>query len=137
VLYNQTEVREFHFVVNGKSNSAFKKIQLKANRCAWGICPQETVAKVDISDEKILWSDPKSWPSGKVPVAGDDVHIEPGWNMIYDVEESPILKMVRINGRLSFKNDSSTPLNLRAKHIYVRAGELIIGTKDLPFENKA
>jgi len=72
-----------------------------------------------------------------LPVADEDVHIEPGWNMVYDLEDSPVFKMIRINGRLSFKNDSSTALHLRAKHIYVRAGELIIGTKDLPFENKA
>ena len=75
--------------------------------------------------------------SGKVPVVDEDVHVEAGWNMIYDVENSPVFKMIRINGRLSFKNDSTTALNLRAKHIYVRAGELYIGTKEYPFQNSA
>jgi hypothetical protein len=48
--------------------------------------------------------------------------------MIYDVEESPIFKLVRINGKLTFKNDTDKLLHLRAKHIYVRAGELHIGS---------
>jgi len=80
-----------------------------------------------------LWSDPKSWTSGKVPIEGEDVHVESGWNMIYDVEESPVFKLVRINGRLTFKNDTAKPLNLRAKHIFVRAGELHIESKEYPF----
>jgi len=137
VLYNQTEVREFHFVVNGKDNSAFKTIKFAANRCPWGVCPQESVEVKPLENRTRLWSNPEDWPSGKVPVADDDVHVEAGWNMYYDVEESPVLKMVRINGRLSFKNDSSTALNLRAKHIYVRAGELIIGTPEFRFNNSA
>ena len=137
MLYNQTEVREFHFVVTGKNNSAFKPINFVANRCAWGVCQQETIVVKEIENRTRLWSDPKSWTSGKVPVADEDVHVESGWNMIYDVEESPVFKMIRINGRLSFKNDSTTALNLRAKHIYVRAGELHIGTKEYPFQNSA
>ena len=38
VLYNTTDVREFHFVVTGKNSSAFKKLNFKANRCPWGVC---------------------------------------------------------------------------------------------------
>jgi hypothetical protein len=55
--------------------------------------------------------------------------------MVFDIPESPILKQLEINGRLSFKND--TDLHLRAKNIFVRAGELIIGYKDYPFKNSA
>ena len=57
--------------------------------------------------------------------------------MIFDLEESPIFKMVRINGRLSFKNDTDKLMHMRAKHIYVRAGELIIGTQESPYQGKA
>jgi len=54
--------------------------------------------------------------------------------MVFDIPESPVLGFVEINGRLSFKND--TDLHLRAKHIFVKAGELIVGYKDKPFTNK-
>lgn len=55
--------------------------------------------------------------------------------MVFDIPESPILGYVEINGRLSFKND--TDLNFRAKHILIRAGELVVGYKNKPFANKA
>jgi hypothetical protein len=41
-----------------------------------------------------LWSNPASWTSGKVPLAGEDVVVEPGFNVVYDLEESPIYRYV-------------------------------------------
>jgi hypothetical protein len=52
------------------------------------------------------WSDPKSWNTNKIPVAGDNITIESGWNMIYDVAVSPILNYLEINGRLTFENNT-------------------------------
>jgi hypothetical protein len=37
------------------------------------------------------WSNPAHWTSGSVPLAGEDVQIESGWNMILDVKEPPLL----------------------------------------------
>ena len=34
-----------------------------------------TVATVTISNTTLLWSDPKAWPSGVIPVEGDAVEI--------------------------------------------------------------
>jgi len=50
--------------------------------------------------------------------------------MIFDMEESPIYKLIRINGNLTFKNTTNT--HLRAKHIFVRGGELRIGSAEYP-----
>jgi hypothetical protein len=53
--------------------------------------------------------------------------------MIYDLdEESPIYRLIRVNGRVTFKNDMKN-VTLHAKHIFVRAGELHIGNKTHPF----
>ena len=41
------------------------------------------------------------------------MHIEPGMNIVLD-EETPILNLVTVNGRLSFHDDTS-PVTLRAK----------------------
>jgi len=133
VLYNQTEVREFHWVVTGKDASAFKPIKFVANRCPWGICPQEEIVEKELENKTRLWSDKKNWPNETLPAEGDEVHVESGWNMVYDIEESPVFKLIRVNGRLSFKNDTDKLLHLKAKHIFVRAGELHIGTKEYPF----
>jgi hypothetical protein len=37
-----------------------------------------------------MWSDPKTWASGKVPLEGEDVEVPTGKNIIFDLEESPI-----------------------------------------------
>lgn len=102
-------------------------------RC-WGPC-QPPVTKIPISTTFKYWSVPTDWTSGKIPVADEVVEIEPGWNMVMDVAETPILKMLTVNGRLSFKND--TDLHLRAKHIFIRVGELVIGYEEKPFANEA
>src|SRR3954471_16709228 len=50
------------------------------------------------------WSDPKSWPDGKVPREGDAVTIARGRNIILDVSP-PALRSLTINGKLSFASD--------------------------------
>ena len=55
-----------------------------------------------------------------------------------DLAETPRLKKLEINGRLSFKDDSSLPsVTLKAEGIWVRAGELLIGSSDTPFSQEA
>lgn len=78
-----------------------------------------------------LWSDIKNWPMGRLPVEDEDVHIESGWNMTMDLEETPVFRLVRINGILNFKSDID--IHFKAKHIFIRAGELNIGQIDHPY----
>ena len=40
------------------------------------------------------WSDPKSWDTGKIPLFNETVIIKSGWNMLFDLEESPIVDML-------------------------------------------
>jgi len=54
--------------------------------------------------------------------------------MLLDIAETPILLLMQVNGRLTF--DQTMDINLRAKHVFVRAGELIIGTAAAPYEMK-
>ena len=68
-------------------------------------------------------------------MAGEDVEILPYMNMILD-EVTPILNLVTVNGRLTFLDDKQ-PIELKAKQVYVRAGELLIGTEKKPFEAQA
>jgi hypothetical protein len=51
-------------------------------------------------------------------------------NMVLDLPETPKLNLLRVNGRLSFANN--TAVHLKAKHVFVRAGELLIGAPSLP-----
>lgn len=108
-------------------------IVLVGERCI-GPC-MEAVTGVPIEKTPRYWSKAASWTSGKVPIAGEDIEIEPGWNMVLDIAETPIFRMLTVNGRLTFQNDID--VHLHAKHIFVRAGELIIGSQAAPYEQNA
>ena len=54
--------------------------------------------------------------------------------MLLDLEETPVIGLIQINGRLTF--DQTKNINFRAKHIFVRAGELIIGNATHPYEKE-
>ena len=131
-------MREFEFVINGRDPSR-NQLLLEGLRCISGECPLENVATVPIEEDPRYWSDEKNWPHGKMPVAGEDVEILPGWNMVLDIPEPPLIGMLTINGRLSFAQDNNAPMDihLRAKHIFVRAGEFLIGSAAKPFEREA
>ena len=56
--------------------------------------------------------------------------------MLLDIEETPIFSMLQVNGRLTFE-DANKDIHLRSKYIFVRAGEIRIGTVDTPYQRTA
>lgn len=68
---------------------------------------------VPINEDELFWSNPAAWPSGEVPVEGENVTIEPYMNIVLDIV-TPILNLVTVNGRLSFY-DFEEPIELKAK----------------------
>ncbi len=79
------------------------------------------------------WSDPATWPSRKVPVAGDKVTIPAGKEVVLDVTP-PALGSLSIDGKLSFANNAD--LELTTEWIMLH-GELEIGTEARPHTRKA
>ena len=57
--------------------------------------------------------------------------------MLYDIpaSEAPVLQKLEINGRLTF--EAGEDRLMKAYNLWVRAGELNIGSIDDPFPNKA
>mmetsp|Transcript_20915 Transcript_20915/g.32408 ORF Transcript_20915/g.32408 Transcript_20915/m.32408 type:complete len:122 (+) Transcript_20915:941-1306(+) len=70
-----------------------------------------------------------------MPKEGDVVEVLSEWDMLYDLEDSPVYKKVMILGILTFEDTGDRKLNAEA--VFVRGGELYIGTKETPFEHKA
>lgn len=136
-VYNKTETREFGWRASMQGD-AVQNVRMEGIRCVSVDCDLEAVDDVPISDETKLWSLPTTWPDGIVPTGGD-VEVLPGENIIYDLEDSPLFDVVTVNGRLTFMNDVTQheKLNLNAKHIFVRAGELLIGSEAEPYEAEA
>lgn len=140
-VYNMTTKGEYDREFGWRASmqgSEVKNVLMEGVRCVNPDCDLVTIPDVPISDETKYWSNATTWPSGEVPTGGS-VEVEPGENIIYDLEDSPVFDVVTVNGRLSFLDDKDylPKLNLNAKHIFVRAGELLIGSADAPYEAQA
>ncbi|MGX7894827.1 G8 domain-containing protein [Tsuneonella sp. HG222] len=83
---------------------------------------------------QVRWSDPAAWPGGKVPAAGDAVIVARDMDMVLDVAP-PALRSLTVEGRLSFADERD--LGLETEWIYLRGGELAIGSEDRPHRHKA
>jgi hypothetical protein len=103
---------------------------MNAVRC-YGNCNEQIVEVEVVESEFRYWSDKKNWPNETLPIAGDNVHILSGWKMILDIEETPIIDLLRVNGILIFSDEKD--VHLQSKHIFVRAGELHIGNETNPY----
>src|SRR5690242_19324450 len=62
------------------------------------------------------WSDPASWPNGKVPGEGDAVTIAKDKSIVLDVSP-PALRSLTVNGKLAFAPDRD--LSLTTEWIYL------------------
>jgi len=80
------------------------------------------------------WSDPASWPDGKVPGAGDAVTIPRDRDIVLDVSP-PALRSLTIDGKLSFSDQRD--LELKTDWVYLPGGELDIGSEARPYTHKA
>jgi cell migration-inducing and hyaluronan-binding protein len=80
------------------------------------------------------WSDPASWPGGKVPAAGDAVTIARDREIVLDVSP-PALRSITVQGKLTFADERD--LDLVTDWIYVPGGEVQIGTEASPFQHNA
>ena len=112
------------------------KVNIKMYQCV-GSCNIPVINDETETVENFTryWSNASHWPNGNLPKENDSLEILPGQNWIFDLANSPIYKLVVVNGNLTFKND--TDLRLNCKHLFVRAGELRIGSEDYPFTKKA
>ena len=87
--------------------------------------PEPTVAQSS-------WSDPGSWPSGRVPQAGEDITVPAGTALLLDVSPPP-LGSLTVEGTLVFAEQD---LSLSAEWIMVH-GKLEVGSSARPFAHKA
>ncbi|OYW45812.1 MAG: hypothetical protein B7Z33_08350 [Sphingomonadales bacterium 12-68-11] len=84
--------------------------------------------------KQVRWSDPAAWPGRKVPAEGDAVTIARDTHVVLDVAP-PALRSLTVDGKLSFSNERD--LELATEWIYLRGGELEIGTEARPHTRQA
>jgi cell migration-inducing and hyaluronan-binding protein len=83
--------------------------------------------------QEALWSDPATWPNGRVPSEGDAVTIDRDMEVVLDVSP-PTLRSLTIDGTLSFANDNDIEL---ITDWIVLHGELHIGSEAEPHTRNA
>jgi cell migration-inducing and hyaluronan-binding protein len=83
--------------------------------------------------QEALWSDPATWPDGRVPGEGDAVTITRDMEVVLDVSP-PTLRSLTIDGKLSFSNDNDIEL---ITDWIVLHGELHIGSEAEPHTRNA
>jgi hypothetical protein len=88
VVYNDTATRMIHVYANGKDYTR-NPVDMVGIRCV-GSC-LAAINNTPIETGYRYWSNASSWNNNTLPVDGDDVEIEPGWNMILDLPITPLL----------------------------------------------
>ncbi|XP_072025340.1 fibrocystin-L-like [Amphiura filiformis] len=83
------------------------------------------------------WSSQYTWGGKDPPVKGDFVIIKAGQTVLLD-QDTPVLKMVLIQGGCLIFDDEQASITLKAEYILiVDGGCLQIGTEEEPYLNKA
>jgi len=91
-------------------------------------------APVGAITRTVRWSDASAWPSGRLPVAGEEVTIPRDTEIVLDVSP-PALRSLTVQGKLTFADERD--LELVTDWIYVPGGEVQIGSEANPFRHKA
>lgn len=78
-----------------------------------------------------LWSDPRTWSTGKVPAANGKVKIAAGHDVTYNVVSDVKLDCIEVDGRLRFDTNANTRLTVGNLMVTERA-HLEIGTEATP-----
>lgn len=125
IILNDTATKEMHVIYNGIGGPS-QSLKFSAAQCAGSCLAAAGVLNISST---LYWSKPSTWPSGKLPVAGDNVIINNTVEVIFDIPVSPILAYLEINGILAFKDDG-TKYVLQSKIVFVRGGEFLIGTQN-------
>jgi G8 domain len=85
------------------------------------------------------WSEPLTWGGDFAPIDGDLVYIPQGLNLLVDVDSTPILSAVVVEGALIFPPNPTNPNHLRtfdAAYVMVRGGTFEAGTEAYPYTSK-
>ena len=104
VVYNNENntMGQIHLVMNGR-NESINSVTMTGVRCLEN-CFEDSPEDVPLGAPR-FWSDPNAWENlpDRIPLGMEDVYIEPGWNMIYDLNETDYVHgYVEVNGKLSF-----------------------------------
>jgi G8 domain len=85
------------------------------------------------------WSDPTTWGGEFAPITGDMVYIPKGLHLLVDVDSTPVLSAVLVEGSLIFPPNTANVDHERtfdAHYVMVKGGYFEAGTEKYPYTSK-
>jgi hypothetical protein len=85
-----------------------------------------------------VWSSDTTWGGEFAPMELESIWIPKGLNLLVDVDSTPILNAVVVEGSLIFapETDSTHHRFFDAKYIFVNGGLMEVGTEEFPYTSK-
>ena len=86
-----------------------------------------------------MWSSDNTWGGDYAPIDGDSVYVPTGLNLLVDIDSSPILNAIFVEGSLIFAPNETNSQHHRtfdARYIYVQGGRMQVGTEQYPYTSK-
>ena len=85
------------------------------------------------------WSDPQTWNYDISPQEGEAVHIPKGQHLLVDIDHTPILSFINVEGSLIFAphaTDVNHERTFQAHYILVKGGYMEVGTEEHRYTSK-
>lgn len=130
VHYESVDVQEFTYVVTGSDRTKLD-LYLDGDRCFDENCLEDGQDDI-ISDTPELWSETATWTDRDYtyPLTGEDVVIDADAWIQFDLDADTDVEefgTITVYGRLEFLDGADR--YLRAHNIFIRGGELLIGSR--------
>ena len=134
VHYNYTHQQQIHVAFNGKGG---KLVNFVSRACVWDC--NKILEETKCETNPRYWSKAGTWAStlGHVPVEGDEVIIPGTWNLVFDVESTPLLAFVENRGCLTWQDKGPDVTRYMHTHHFFNKGRVTIGTDLTPFTGLA
>ncbi len=79
------------------------------------------------------WSNVTQWPNETLPKAGENVTVNGNWTVLPDIDPAPVNYLI-IDGTVVA--DDTRDVLITARSIFIRAGNLTVGSPSAPFQHK-
>jgi hypothetical protein len=84
------------------------------------------------------WSADSTWGGEFAPMEGESISIPAGFNLLVDIDRTPLLNIMIVEGSLIFLPDEDPEHHrfLDAHYIFVSGGRMEVGTEEFPYTSK-
>jgi hypothetical protein len=85
-----------------------------------------------------MWSNDDTWGGEFPPMEDESVYIPKGLNLLVDVDRTPKLKAILVEGSLLFMPNANKDHEryFDAYYIFVKGGYMEVGTEEFPYDSK-